>query len=152
MCPFKPPYDIAFKAYDPLSAAPNRKIMHSIPYVANSKRVSRAVLPLPMRCRGRWGHAQVSSGGVLMQARLGKELRTWPYFFLMMLLRLWYTSAPARSASLNDFTPVGRIMNSCRARAQQSCSQSPTLLHALRKLLTQRLLEVISGLIACHGM
>ena len=40
---------------------------------------------------------------------------TWPYFFLMMDLRLWYTSAPARSASENVLQPVGRIMNSCAA-------------------------------------
>ncbi len=40
---------------------------------------------------------------------------TCPYFFLMMDLRLWYTSAPARSASENVLQPVGRIMNSCAA-------------------------------------
>ena len=41
---------------------------------------------------------------------------TWPYFFLMMDLRLWYTSAPARSASENVLQPVGRIMNSCAGK------------------------------------
>ena len=48
--------------------------------------------------------------GTLEQER---QLRTCPYFFLMMDLRLWYTSAPARRASEKVLQPVGRIMNSC---------------------------------------
>ena len=45
--------------------------------------------------------------------------RAWPYFFLMMDLRLWYTSEPMRMASVNELAPTGRIMNSC-AHAQSA--------------------------------
>ena len=39
---------------------------------------------------------------------------SWPYFFLMTLFRLWYTSAPMIIASLKLAAPTGRIMNSSR--------------------------------------
>merc|ERR1719401_758918 len=41
---------------------------------------------------------------------------SWPYFFLMTPLRVWYTSAPASMASLKDLAPTGKIMNSWQAR------------------------------------
>ena len=71
---------------------------------------------------------------------------TWPYFFLMMDLRLWYTSAPARSASENVLQPVGRIMNSCAARQG---SVYCALLHQV--LLTMRCCMRYTTL-SCHAM
>ena len=53
----------------------------------------------------------------LLFASLKKQKKILPYFFLMIDLRLWYTSQPMRIASENDDAPTGRIINSCIARA-----------------------------------
>mmetsp|Transcript_5336 Transcript_5336/g.14340 ORF Transcript_5336/g.14340 Transcript_5336/m.14340 type:complete len:429 (+) Transcript_5336:208-1494(+) len=42
---------------------------------------------------------------------------SWPYLALMMPFSVWYTSVPMRMASEKDDAPVGKIMNSCMARA-----------------------------------
>merc|ERR1712100_233428 len=41
---------------------------------------------------------------------------SWPYFFFVTALRLWYTSAPICIASLKELAPTGKIMNSWHAR------------------------------------
>ena len=41
---------------------------------------------------------------------------SWPYLALMTDFKVWYTSHPMIIASVNDFAPIGRIMNSWNAR------------------------------------
>jgi hypothetical protein len=45
-----------------------------------------------------------------------------PYFFLMTLLRLWYTSLPIFMASAKLLAPTGAIMNSWKASMLPACS------------------------------
>ena len=40
---------------------------------------------------------------------------SWPYFFLITLFKVWYTSAPMIIASLKVDAPTGRIINSWHA-------------------------------------